>query len=167
MSPEYTPSICLRRTVASDIPTLYAFESDELANQLAGTKPRSLKAFQARWDEILADPNGSATGVMPRAILVDGVLAGAINIWPHEGKPNIGYWIGRENWGRGIASAALNLMLTECSARPLFASAAAENRPSLRVLEKAGFIVESRQWMPETERYLARDVVTLVLGEGG
>ncbi|MBS0188132.1 MAG: GNAT family N-acetyltransferase [Planctomycetes bacterium] len=160
-------SIRLRPTVSSDIRLLHTFECDAMANQLAGTKPRTWEVFRARWDEILADPSGSSTGVTPRAILVDGVLAGAINVWPHEGRPNIGYWIGREHWGRGIASAALQLMLNEFSARPLFASAAAENRPSLRVLEKAGFIVESRQWMPETERYLARDVVTLVLGEGG
>jgi len=142
---------------------LHAFELDEASNELAGTKSRDWPTFRARWQQILADADGSVTGVTPRVILADGVVVGAVNIAPHEGRPSIGYWIGREHWGRGIATRAVELMLEEFTVRPLFATAGGHNLPSLRVLEKSGFVVESRQWTPETTRCVARETVTLVL----
>ena len=51
----------------------------------------------------------------------------------------IGYWLGREFWGRGIASAAVLLLLRFESTRPLIARVAKHNLGSIRVLEKAGF----------------------------
>lgn len=142
---------------------LHAFELDEASNQLAGTKPRDWETFRARWDEILADVDGTRTGVTPRVILADGVVVGAVNISPHDGGDSIGYWIAREHWGRGIATCAVGLMLGEFARRPLFATAAGHNGPSIRVLEKNGFRVVSRRLTPETARTVARETVTLVL----
>ena len=42
-------------------------------------------------------------------------------------------------WGRGIASAALQILLAETAERPVYARAASDNAGSLRVLERAGF----------------------------
>lgn len=142
---------------------LHAFELDEASNQLAGTKPRDWETFRARWDEILADVDGTKTGVTPRVILADGVVVGAVNISPQDGGDSIGYWIAREHWGRGIATRAVGLMLGECARRPLYATAAGHNHPSIRVLEKNGFRVVSRRMTPETARTVARETVTLVL----
>jgi len=155
--------IALRRTVVHDVPALYAFEMDPVANELAGTKPREWATFQARWAEILADPEGRSTRVTPRVILADGVLVGAVNIAPHAEEDSIGYWIGRSHWGRGIASRAVELMLREFSPRPLHATAAATNLPSLRVLEKNGFRIVSRERTPETQRCVARETISLIL----
>ena len=52
------------------------------------------------------------------------------------------YWLGREYWGRGVATDALRRFLAEIKARPLYARAAADNRASLRVL-KSGFTIFS------------------------
>lgn len=142
---------------------LHAFELDEASNQLAGTKPRDWETFRARWDEILADADGTKTGVTPRVILADGVVVGAVNISPHEWGDSIGYWIAREHWGRGIATRAVGLMLGEFARRPLYATAAGNNLASIRVLEKSGFRVVSRRLTPETARTVARETVTLVL----
>ena len=142
---------------------LHAFELDEASNQLAGTKPRDWETFRARWDEILADVDGTKTGVTPRVILADGVLVGAVNVSPHDGGDSIGYWIAREHWGRGIATRAVGLMLGEFARRPLYATAAGNNLPSIRVLEKSGFRLVSRRMTPETARTAARETVTLVL----
>jgi RimJ/RimL family protein N-acetyltransferase len=159
-----TPSaITLRRTTAADIPALHTFELDEASNQLAGTKPRDWPTFQARWNQILADSDGSKTGVTPRVILADGLLVGSINIAPHEGADSIGYWITRDHWGRGIATRAIALMLSEFTRRPLYATAAGHNGPSIRVLEKAGFEIITRGRTSETARTLHRETVTLVL----
>lgn len=163
MSVRTTSSIQLRRTTAADIPTLHTYELDEASNQLAGTKPRDWPTFQARWAQILADADGSKTGVTPRVILADGVVVGAVNIAPHEGASSIGYWIAREHWGRGIASRAVALMLTEFTRRPLFATTAGHNLPSIRVLQKAGFEIIARGMTSQTARTVARETVTLVL----
>jgi RimJ/RimL family protein N-acetyltransferase len=56
----------------------------------------------------------------------------------------VGYWIERELWGRGIASAALEQFLRIETRRPLHAGVAAHNAASLRVLSKHGFAVAGR-----------------------
>lgn len=155
--------IKLRRTAADDVRLLHEFELDEASNALAGTKPRDWATFRARWEEILADVDGTRTGVTPRVIVAGGVVVGAVNISPHDGRDSIGYWIAREHWGRGIASRAVGLMLGEFARRPLYATAAGHNLPSIRVLEKNGFRIVSRRMTPETARTVQRETVTLVL----
>jgi RimJ/RimL family protein N-acetyltransferase len=59
--------------------------------------------------------------------------------WEAEGRRLIGYWIGREYWGLGIATRALGLVLHQIRQRPLHAYVAVHNRGSIRVLEKCGF----------------------------
>lgn len=157
------PAIALRRTTAADVPLLFAFEREEAANALAGTRPRDWPTFSARWSEILADDDGSRTGVVPRVILADGVVVGAVNISPQDGADSIGYWIAQRHWGRGIASRAVALMLEEYRRRPLLATVDARNRASLRVLAKNGFAIRSRSWTPENVRCAARETIWLVL----
>ena len=76
-----------------------------------------------------------------RTILADGQVAGNIGSWDQSGEREVGYWLGREFWGRGIATRALELFLTEVTIRPLYAHVVRHNRASRRVLEKCGFIV--------------------------
>jgi RimJ/RimL family protein N-acetyltransferase len=56
-----------------------------------------------------------------------------------DNQPEVTYWVDRTQWGKGIASAALQILLAENAERPLYARAASDNVGSLRVLEKAGF----------------------------
>ena len=163
MPPQNRPEIRLSRTTEADVPALHAFELDQVSNELAGTKPRDWPTFRDRWAQILADPDGSVTGVTPRVILADAVLVGAVNISPQDGLNAIGYWIAREHWGRGIATRAVTLMLTEFSRRPLLATTAGHNLASIRVLEKNGFAIVSRTLTPETARTVRRETVTLML----
>lgn len=155
--------ISLRRTVHSDLKLLHAFELDDDSNALAGTKPRDWCTFCARWEPILADPDGIATGVTPRVICADGVVVGSVNVSPEKGVDSIGYRIAREHWRRGIATVAVALMLREFKRRPLFATAAGHNSPSIRVLEKNGFVITGRSMTPETTRTVTRETVTLML----
>ncbi|XVJ59673.1 MAG: GNAT family N-acetyltransferase [Tepidisphaera sp.] len=157
------PDILLRRTQATDLPRLHAMELDEASNALAGTKPRDWSTFHDRWVQILADADGGVLGVTPRVVVADGSIVGAVNISPHEGLSAIGYWIAREWWGRGVATRAVGMMLREFTRRPLIATASAANLPSIRVLEKHGFVVVDRRATPETPRTVARETVTLVL----
>jgi len=66
-------------------------------------------------------------------------VAGNIGSWQDDGLQLLGYWVGREFWGRGVATQALALLVDEVSTRPLYAHVAAHNVGSIRVLEKCGF----------------------------
>jgi RimJ/RimL family protein N-acetyltransferase len=68
-------------------------------------------------------------------------VAGHILIHAWFGELEVSYWLGREFWGRGIATQALAAFLEVIHTRPLYARAAQDNRASIRVLEKNGFKV--------------------------
>lgn len=106
----------------------------------------------------LADPAATAM-----AILLDGTFVGYVSRFPADGQAHVGYWIDRACWGMGIASRALELLLSEVTDRPLFATAATSNGASLRVLQKCGFVVESVRHSPATDRYPECEEAVLVL----
>jgi RimJ/RimL family protein N-acetyltransferase len=60
----------------------------------------------------------------------------------------IGYWLSEEFWGRGIATSALSAVSPAVMRRfeltRLYALPFADNRQSIRVLEKAGYMLEGR-----------------------
>jgi RimJ/RimL family protein N-acetyltransferase len=71
----------------------------------------------------------------------DRTLVGTIARFPAEDDSlEVTYWIARPHWNRGHASRALTLLLDQTS-RPVLARVAADNLPSHRVLEKAGFTI--------------------------
>ncbi len=154
------PAVVLRPVTRADLGALYEFQREAEGAALAGVNPRSLEDFNAVWDKILAGPPVSE-GAVARAIIADNALAGSIGYFRQEETDFIGYWISRANWGRGIASRAVGLMLGEISVRPLFARVASHNAASLRVLSKNGFVEVSRRQSPGTERYHACEEVTL------
>src|SRR5687768_318159 len=93
--------------------------------------PADLKAFSAHWSRLLADE-----AVTVRTVLVDGQVAGNVLLFPHAGQPEVGYWLGRRFWGRGVATRALAQFLELIPTRPLYARAAKDNAASVRVLGK-------------------------------
>ena len=52
--------------------------------------------------------------------------------------------VGREDWGRGIATRALQEFLEVEATRPLYGRAASDNVASIRVLMKCGFLSWAR-----------------------
>ena len=65
-------------------------------------EPGDRDAFSAHWARITNDVT-----VITRVIEVEGAFAGYAVSFVIEGERQVGYWIARELWGRGIASAAL------------------------------------------------------------
>ena len=88
----------------------------------------------AHWHRIMADET-----VRLQTIMVDGQIAGHVVSFVRSGEREVGYWLGREYWGRGIATQALRLFLGQLEMRPLYGHAARHNVASQRVLEKCGF----------------------------
>jgi len=79
----------------------------------------------------------------PYAVELNGLLVGCVSYWPHElGGVEVGYWVGREFWGKGICTNALKLLLKNDhfpACKDVFAKVMAQNIGSQRVLEKCGF----------------------------
>ena len=93
----------------------------------------------------------SASDATNLAIEVDGEAAGAIGYVVgtdvERYSAEIGYWLGEAHWGRGVATEALVLVsahvFTSANLLRLFALPFADNRASIRVLEKAGYVREA------------------------
>lgn len=112
---------------------------------MAAFAARDRDAFVAHWTKILADETCTT-----KTVLADGQVAGNIGCWGEPGQREVGYWIGREHWGRGIATAALSAFLSQEEERPLYAHVAAHNVASIRVLEKCGFTVSDGSGGPSS-----------------
>ncbi|MFZ4573801.1 MAG: GNAT family N-acetyltransferase [Phycisphaerales bacterium] len=183
MSPEHNDStrssppalgISLRHPTWDDVPALFEILSEPLGNQMAGIKPRTREAFFARWKDVLADPaiNSRVIEIVTPGVEGGGArreLVGSINVIqvPGEARDNIGYWIAREHWGKGIASRALAMFLKEEPRRPLHATASMANPASHRVMLKNGFRLVGSHITAESDRLVARETGEFVLETGG
>jgi RimJ/RimL family protein N-acetyltransferase len=136
----------LRDVRDDDLPPLFEHQIDPEANRMANFEARDREAFMAHWQKILREE----TGVV-RTIEVEGRVAGNIVSWEHDGERDVGYWISRDEWGKGVATAALTAFLAEVDTRPLHAHVAAHNIGSIRVLEKCGFERSGDERLPAAD----------------
>jgi RimJ/RimL family protein N-acetyltransferase len=129
--------VVLREIEDRDLSVLFEHSSDPDAIRMAAftaPDPDDRATFERRWARLRSD--GSTTN---RVIEVEGRVVGHIASFDLEGQREITYWIGREDWGRGLATRALQAFLQLEGARPLYARAASDNAASIRVLTKSGF----------------------------
>jgi RimJ/RimL family protein N-acetyltransferase len=129
----------LRDIEAADLPVIFSQQLDPDANYMAAftsREPSDKAAFMVHWAKILDDST-----IIKKAIIYDGQVAGNIGCFEWGGKRQVGYWIGREYWGKGLATRALTEILGIVKTRPLYAHAAADNIASIRVLQKCGFTI--------------------------
>jgi RimJ/RimL family protein N-acetyltransferase len=89
---------------------------------------------------------------MKLKILVHEKVSGHIAKFLMFGEQEITYWIGKEFWGRGIATTALQIFLKEKSERPLYARTAYGNFGLMRVLKKYGFVKTGIERVFDTAR---------------
>ncbi|OYC98205.1 GNAT family N-acetyltransferase [Microbacterium sp. Yaish 1] len=75
----------------------------------------------------------------------DGGFAGTAAAFTVDGDREVTFWITRHAQGRGVASAALRLLVAREAERPLYARVAADNAASIAVLTKNGFSEIRRQ----------------------
>src|SRR5712671_24379 len=127
-------TVALREVTKEDLPIFFEHQLDAEATRMAAFPSRDRDAFMAHWARIMSNE----TGIL-NTILADDTVAGNVVYWEAAGEPNIGYWLGKTHWGKGIASAALAQFLTKIEARPVYAHVAKHNFASIRVLQKCGF----------------------------
>jgi len=84
------------------------------------------------------------------AIDVGGKAVGGISVMLHDDvercSAEVGYWLGEEFWGQGIMTAVLRVVteyaFKEFSLTRIYAVPFARSTSSVKVLEKAGFVLE-------------------------
>ncbi len=131
----------LREVEDDDIPVFHTHQSDVDESALAGVPVRDAHAYAEHWAKLRADPQ-----VLLRTIVTDeGAVAGQLLSFPREGVREIGYWLGREFRGRGLATESLREFLCLVDERPVHAVVTEANVASLRVLERNGFTVIERR----------------------
>jgi RimJ/RimL family protein N-acetyltransferase len=127
----------IREVGLSDLEAFFEQQLDPEANWMAAfvrEDPRDRAAFDAHWAKIL-----NSTHITTRTIVAGGQVAGHISCYPRGGCLEVTYWLGREFWGRGLATQALDKLLQVVAGRPMSARAATDNIGSIRVLQKCGF----------------------------
>jgi RimJ/RimL family protein N-acetyltransferase len=135
---EGSGQLVLREVEDRDVGVLFEHSRDpEAIRRAAFTSPEAddRTNFERRWARLRSDE--STTN---RVVEIGGRVVGHIASFDLEGHREVTYWIGREDWGHGIATRALEEFLLQLEAtRPLYAQAASDNAASIRVLTKCGF----------------------------
>ena len=131
--------LVLREIEDRDLGVLFEHWTDSDAIRMAAfTSPdqKDRTSFERRWARLRSD-----VSTTNRVVEIDGRVVGHIASFDLEGHREVTYWIGREDWGRGIATRALQEFLQLEATRPLYAGAASDNAASIRVLTKCGFLI--------------------------
>lgn len=138
----------LRRFRDGDQPSLIRHADDEgVARWLRDGFPHPYTAADA--DSWVEHASTALAGYV-FAIDVDGAAVGSVGLMPGSDvfawSAEVGYWLGRDYWGRGLAPRALGA-LTEHALRHmgylrLYAGVFAGNERSARVLAKCGYRLE-------------------------
>jgi RimJ/RimL family protein N-acetyltransferase len=155
-------TVQLREVQESDMPIFFDQQLDPTANYMAAftvKDPADRQAFDAHWEKILGDE-----GITIVTILFEDQVAGSILSHGWFGEPEVSYWLGKEFWGKGIATEALRLFLEHMKKRPLYARVAKDNAASIRVLVKCGFVISGYERGFANARGEEIDEVVFVLG---
>jgi len=137
---KYEPNtVILRDVTEADLPIFFEQQLDPEATQMAAFPSRDRDAFMAHWAKIM----NNKTNII-KTVLFEGQVAGNIVSWEQSGEREVGYWIGKEYWGKGIGTKALAEFLGYVKTRPLYAHVAKHNVASLRVLQKCEFVISGK-----------------------
>lgn len=129
-----TPRLTLRPPRAEDAPALARALDDPGVARMLARAPLPYDEAAAR--EFIAA--SLAPGAPERWVIDDGAPVGVVGLEPH-----LGFWLGREAWGRGYATEAAWAALRHAFADPLREAVVSghfeENLASGRVLRRLGF----------------------------
>src|SRR5579864_6752827 len=98
--------VTLRDVTREDLPILYEHQRDAESSAMASVASREWDEYLAHWTRVHADASN-----VQQAILYEGQVVGNIVAFDRDGKREVGYWIDKAYWGKGIASRALALFL--------------------------------------------------------
>ena len=138
--------VFLRDVSENDLPVFFEQQTDPDACEMAAFPSRNRESFMEHWAKILKD-----SAVDRKTILLGDRIAGYVVCFERGGKVQVGYWIGKEFWGQGVATRGLDAFLGCVQERPLYAFVAKHNVGSLRVLQKCGFEIHGEGEVPHAD----------------
>ena len=98
--------------------------------------------------------------VVARTIEWKGAVAGYVAYSMQREKPSISSWLGRQYWGKGIATQAVRDFLKLVKQRPIYARVAYDNLAALNVLRHTGFdIVGYDSFFSEAHGYEVDEII--------
>jgi RimJ/RimL family protein N-acetyltransferase len=150
------PNVSLRTVKQSELSIFNEQQLDPDTTSMADFPSRNWDAFMHHWAEVLGDKTDLA-----QAILYGEQVAGHIVSFDWDNKREVGYWLGKEFWGRGIATSALSEFLKLETTHPLYAYVVKHEIGSHRILEKCGFVICSE--VKEISQLRLEDVVMDIL----
>lgn len=143
-----TDDYSLRTLVPEDAPALARHADDPLIS--AHMRDRFPHPYEEAHAVAFIEILGAGGGEQAWAIDHLGEAVGVVGVMPgqdvYTGSWEIGYWLGRAHWGRGVATAAVAAVTVHAfeilGARRVWAGVFAGNPASERVLSKAGYELE-------------------------
>ncbi|MBE7699735.1 GNAT family N-acetyltransferase [Oerskovia sp. Sa1BUA8] len=138
MTDDVARRVSLRAAREDDLPTLFEIQLDDTAQHQAAftdATARDRDAYLEKFRRILADDT-----IVAKVVEIEGDVVGSVAVFPIEGDTEVTYWIRKDWWGRGVATAALAALLADVTERPLHARVVQDNLGSVRVLERNGFV---------------------------
>ena len=137
-----TRRLVLRRARMDDTAAMHAIMSDVTAMRYWSTPPHTEFAATELWmaSMVQADPALSDDFI----ITLNGRLIGKLGAWK---LPEIGFLLDPAEWGRGYAAEALAAFVDrrrELGSVELTADVDPRNNPSIKLLERAGFVESGR-----------------------
>ncbi len=142
--------ITLRRWTMADLKSLvYLADNPKIARNLTDAFPHPYKPVAGKFFlQMVTEPD------LPNilAICLEGKVVGSIGLQPQKDifskNAELGYWLGEAYWGKGYMVKAVKQMIVygfeNWDYTRIFARPFGSNIASQRVLEKAGFTLESR-----------------------
>ena len=142
----------LRAWTLAEAPTMAALGQERVIwRNMRDQFPHPYQRANAEFfiGEVANKPNGDLVLAIETA---DGVLAGSSGVHfkadVSRRSAEVGYWLGREFWGRGLATETVRALTDYAFATydlaRIYALVFAWNPASARVLEKTGFTLEAR-----------------------
>jgi RimJ/RimL family protein N-acetyltransferase len=150
------PGLTLRRLRGGDAPLVLAATQDAEGARFLPWKPlgelAAAEAFVGRIERASAEGRGHAFALVPKS---ERQACGWIGFDVRGATLAVGYVLARSHWGRGLAGVALRAVADWALAQPAIFRVEArchpENGASVRVLGKAGFMLEGR--LARAERF--------------
>ncbi len=158
-------SVSITPITLDDIRELYPLCNDRDVSWMSGgglTYPMTFGEFKGKKTIAVSNDDNDMQSYL---ISYLGRAAGSIGYFKRrQDKPfEVGYWIGKEFWGKGIASDALtqflNLVAEERIVDLLVATALVDNQASHKILNNAGFIQTSLAKIDSPARKMQVEVI--------
>jgi ribosomal-protein-alanine N-acetyltransferase len=145
-----TPRIVLRRILPADEPAVYAILSNPEVQRYSGRAPFQTSAEAKTWIETVENAWKGKEGIRWAMELKESnTYIGSLGFWKilrQHARAEIGYELNSDYWKRGLMQEAIDVILDygfqNLKLHSVEANVTPENRASVALLKRAGFVQE-------------------------